>query len=145
MKDIPAVDQKITLHRTIFPCDVLITTQWQIEDKTEIFVCDPIAITLIIKPVIWNKKPLAIEMTIPTENSQYLIGGLTRYKFELCDQITIPLIICPIKPGPLYLPIPEFQNEKEKGIFFEKINNQSEHVVLPREESCRRYFKEPNR
>ncbi|KAJ3321704.1 Kinesin-like protein kif3b [Boothiomyces sp. JEL0866] len=139
LKGVAIESKKITLYRTVYPCDILITTQWQIEKKDEIFVCDTVAVTLIIKPVIWNKDPIWIEIAIPPDNSQYFVGGLTKHKFQLSNQITIPLIICPIKPGPLYLPIPEFKNEKEQGIFFEKINNQSEHIVLPREESCRSY------
>ncbi|KAJ3273827.1 Kinesin-like protein kif3b [Terramyces sp. JEL0728] len=136
--DVVTQNKKITLYRTVYPCDILITTQWQIESKPEIFVCDTVALTLVIKPVIWNQEPIWIEMNIPAENSLYFIGGLTKHKFQLAKQISIPLTLCPIKPGPLFLPIPEFKNEKGNGVFFEKVNYQSDQIVLPREESCRR-------
>ncbi|KAJ3305631.1 hypothetical protein HDV03_001276 [Kappamyces sp. JEL0829] len=55
----------------------------------------------------------------------------------------IELLLCPLKPGPLRLPNVVFQLlAAQPGIHFESPSDYSDRIVLPREESCRRYFKE---
>lgn len=99
-----------------------------------------------IQTLIWPKEQtIDIIIEVPTDKLQFAIGGKNKIhaKINGKSNIRVPIVLCPLKPGPLELPNLVFEVIGDSsGIFFEITENSCATIVMPREESCRRYVKE---
>ncbi|KAI8893289.1 hypothetical protein BC833DRAFT_625023 [Globomyces pollinis-pini] len=143
--------RKVIHQKSYQPCRVLLRAEWVIDKVERPHVGDLLTTTLSIKVQNWlaNEQNLIVLFEISQNRSKYILGGPTRKKFVMTKtQATdFRIHITPLCPGPFTLPNIRFRvlDDSIEGVFFEGPIVQSGLVILPKEESCKRYFKEPNR